>query len=93
MHWIICYDVPSDPVRYRLSRCLEGYGDRIQDSVFHAILDADLVAEMLRNVQAIIDPAVDKVAVVPACGSCVERRTWIGPDRPAWSDEEIVWVV
>ena len=36
---VIAFDVASDRRRYRLTRILEGYGHRVQESVFEAWLD------------------------------------------------------
>lgn len=32
--YLICYDIEDDGRRRRVARCLEGYGERVQESVF-----------------------------------------------------------
>jgi CRISPR-associated protein Cas2 len=93
MRWIVCYDIPSDSKRERLARWLDGFGDRIQDSVFEADIDNDLVGEMWAGVEQMVDPAVDKVVLVPVCASCEDKRQWIGAGTRLDKLDVVVWVV
>ena len=93
MRWIICYDIPSDSTRQRLARWLDGFGDRIQDSVFEAELDSDLVLEMWSGVERLVDRKEDKVGLVPVCAACCGKRSWIGLAAPRSKAEDVVWVI
>lgn len=93
MRWIVCYDIPDDGKRALLARWLDGYGDRIQDSVFECELDGDLVERMWAGVLELVDPKEDKVGLLPMCGACVGRRAWVGPDEPRSKGDAVVWVV
>jgi CRISPR-associated protein Cas2 len=92
MRFLICYDIPSDAVRDKVAKWLDGYGDRIQDSVFEADLDADLADHMWTGLLRLVDAKTDEVALVPICAACGERRRWVGPGAPdKWSMP--AWVV
>lgn len=39
MFVIIAYDISDNRRRYRISRLLEGFGDRVQESVFETVLE------------------------------------------------------
>jgi CRISPR-associated protein Cas2 len=39
LFYIICYDIPDNQRRKQISDLLEGYGSRIQYSVFECILE------------------------------------------------------
>ncbi|MBZ0153771.1 MAG: CRISPR-associated endonuclease Cas2 [Planctomycetes bacterium] len=90
----MCYDIPDDSKRAKLARWLDGFGDRIQDSVFEADLDQDLLDEMWGGVQRLVDASEDLVALVPICAACGGKRRWLGGGRRL-EDKlgAVVWVV
>ena len=90
---VICYDIPDDKRRTRLSKCLDGYGDRVQYSVFEAVLNRELFDSLLEDVRGIIDPGEDRVSVFSLCGSCAGRVRRLGISSSESPGEEIVFVV
>ena len=38
-YWLV-YDISNDKERTRVERCVSRYGQRLQKSVFHCVLDA-----------------------------------------------------
>src|ERR1051326_19134 len=68
--WLVCYDV-RDPERLRkAAKHLEGYGERMQYSVFRCWLTA-LEMERLRwELTELLTPE-DDVLMMPICPSCV----------------------
>jgi CRISPR-associated protein Cas2 len=68
--WLVCYDV-RDPDRLRKAAMhLEGYGERMQYSVFRCWLTR-LEMERLRwELTALLAPE-DDVLLIPLCGACV----------------------
>jgi CRISPR-associated protein Cas2 len=90
VRFLVCYDIPDDAVRDKVAKWLDGFGDRIQDSVFEAELDAELTEQMWAGLQPWLDARTDRVALVPICAACEDRRRWVGrnlPDKwsaPAW---------
>lgn len=49
MLFVIAYDISDDTRRTRLSRFLEGYGERVQLSVFECDLDEHRARRMVRG--------------------------------------------
>jgi CRISPR-associated protein Cas2 len=94
LRYLICYDVPDTSRRTRLARCLDGYGARVQWSVFEAVLDPALHEAMLYDIGRIILPEEDNVIVYPLCAACDRKRTELGTAvgkvRPG---EELVFIV
>lgn len=90
--YVVCYDVPDDRRRTRLAKCLDGYGDRVQYSVYEAVLDRVLFDNLVEHVQALIDPAEDRVAVFPLCKGCAGRALRLGMQAPV-PGEETVFIV
>ena len=46
LRYVICYDIPDDKRRIKVARCLDGYGDRVQFSVFEALIDNTLMERL-----------------------------------------------
>jgi CRISPR-associated protein Cas2 len=69
---LITYDV-RDPKRLRrVAKKLEGYGARMQYSVFRCRLDRVALEKLCWELAEIIKDN-DDLLVMPICGSCAER--------------------
>ncbi|MBI2190414.1 MAG: CRISPR-associated endonuclease Cas2 [Planctomycetes bacterium] len=70
------------------------YGDRVQYSVFEAILDRVLFDNLVNDVKAIIDPAEDRVVIYPLCAACVKKHVALGTTREYIEPgEDLVFIV
>lgn len=78
MFYVISYDIKDDLRRNRLAKLLDDYGDRVQYSVFEAILEEDKWAEMVRRIKAAIDTSEDSVRIYRLCAPCQARVLIIG---------------
>jgi CRISPR-associated protein Cas2 len=68
--WPVCYDVHYPERLRNAARHLEGYGERMQDSVFRRRLTR-LEKERLRWEWTELLTSEDEVLVFPLCSSCV----------------------
>ena len=86
--WLVCYDVRDDKRLRRCARHMEGYGCRVQYSVFRCWLTAREAERLRWELTEKLDPA-DEVLLIPLCGRCVGGIAGIhGGERPAeWTDE------
>ncbi len=76
--WTVVYDI-ADPHRLRrVAKIMEGYGERVQWSVFECALHNDMLVELRRRISAEIDADVDSVRWYPLCAWCADRITWQG---------------
>ena len=82
--WVIAYDSPSNKRRRKLAKILEGYGERLQWSVFECRLQPHQLRR-LRQLLACIATADDSVRIWPVpqgasgaeqLGRPVERTPW-----------------
>lgn len=89
MRYVICYDITENKRRRKLSQCLDGYGDRVQESVFEAVLDADLHEEMVAEVMKRVKVATDRVHIHPLCESCAKKSLRIGVDAKVPGTETV----
>ena len=86
--WLVCYDV-HDPARLRkCAKHLEGYGQRMQESVFRLWLTKTGLEKLRWELTEMLDP-VDEVMLVPLCPNCVEGicTTHDSDKPPDWPEE------
>jgi CRISPR-associated protein Cas2 len=86
--WLVCYDV-RDPERLRkAARHMEGYGERMQYSVFRCWMTRREV-ERLRWELTELLAGEDDVILIPLCGSCVAgiQGTHHRPEGWGWPAE------
>jgi CRISPR-associated protein Cas2 len=68
--WLVCYDV-RDPERLRkAAKHLEGYGERMQYSVFRCWMTRVEMERLRWELTEILAPE-DDVLLMPLCSSCV----------------------
>lgn len=92
MRYVVCYDIPDQKRRSRLASRLEDFGDRVQESVFEAVLDRALLDQMMDRIAQVLLPAEDQVLVYPLCAECAGKVRRLGQCLPA-PGEEVVFVV
>lgn len=89
--WVIAYDTPSDRRRRKLAKLLEGYGVRVQWSVFECRLSQDQITTLRRRLERLIQPAEDSVRLWPvpekSCAQVVHLGRATG--STAWEDRVI----
>jgi CRISPR-associated protein Cas2 len=84
---LVCYDV-HDPERLRkAAKHMEGYGERMQYSVFRCWLTQRELERMRWELTELLDP-VDEVLLIPLCSSCVSgiQSTHRASSPPNWPD-------
>jgi CRISPR-associated protein Cas2 len=84
MLYIICYDISDNRARYRVVKALQGYGVRIQKSVFECPdLTEQQLLELQEKLEAYIDHGEDSVYYLRICRACVKEIEWSGLGRKA----------
>lgn len=63
--WIVCYDIVSDQRRNKVSKILEGYGKRMQKSVFECEIDSEKCDKLEKLLKRAIDSNEDDVRFYP----------------------------
>lgn len=68
--WLIAYDI-AEPSRLRdVAQTLEDHGRRLQQSVFLCDHDDEALASLRAQLLDLIEPEVDRLAVMPICERC-----------------------
>jgi CRISPR-associated protein Cas2 len=70
MFYVISYDVPDDKRRLKIANLLEGYGTRVQKSVFEADLTAVHYADLRKRLARVLNAEEDNVRFYRLCGEC-----------------------
>ena len=82
---VVCYDVRDDRRRLRVSRVLEGHGERVQESVFECWLGPDQLERLQDALSREVD-GVDSVAYFRLCAKDAQSVRVLGigapPSRP-----------
>ena len=68
--YIIAYDVPGDRRRNQISRALEGYGERVQYSVFECLLDEVQFDALWEELCDLLDVKEDSLRAYRLCSAC-----------------------
>jgi CRISPR-associated protein Cas2 len=63
--WVISYDIADDKRRYRVRRLLEGYGQRVQYSVFECELTHARCDRLERELRRVIHDKEDSIRFYP----------------------------
>ena len=75
MFIIVCYDVPDDRRRNSLAHILEGYGYRVQWSVFECELTPVQFKELREKVTRVVKGDEDGVRYYFLCQDCLSKIT------------------
>ena len=67
LKYIVCYDIAHNRRRHRVSKLLEGYGNRIHESVFECELNARKLSIMRRTLKKHLCVINDKLRIYPLC--------------------------
>lgn len=85
-HWfLIAYDVANDKNRAKIAKCLEGYGERLQYSVFRAFLSDRALARLRWELGRKISKE-DGLLIVHLCPAC-QARVQDQKGNRDWRDE------
>jgi len=72
MFIVVCYDIPDDKRRNRISDILEGFGERVQRSVFECDIKPEHLKKMKEKLVKVLKDD-DSVRYYYLCGECVTK--------------------
>jgi CRISPR-associated protein Cas2 len=82
LFYIITYDIPCDKRRRKVAKLLEGYGQRVQYSVFECVLNSSKYQELQRRLTKRVNLAEDSVRFYPLSSHTKQ-------DVEAWGGQRI----
>jgi CRISPR-associated protein Cas2 len=79
---LVVYDIPDDRRRNQVSTFLEGYGRRVQKSVFECFLSLPEMKQLHRQIQRRLKATEDNVRLYWIAADAVPRTLTLGSPPP-----------
>lgn len=80
MRYVIAYDVTDDHRRNQIAKFLEGWGRRVQKSVFECDLSNEEIAIVRQRLEELILPSEDRCHIYRLCGECRPKKIVLGSE-------------
>jgi CRISPR-associated protein Cas2 len=78
-HWVVVsYDIPNDRRRTKVMKTLEGFGHRVQYSVFECELRPADLTKLKARLKGLIEPQEDDIRFYDLCETCQGKVTMLG---------------
>lgn len=68
--YLVSYDIPEDKRRTKVAKALEGFGTRVQYSVFECWLDEEQLERMRKKVLPLLKKKEDNLRLYRICEAC-----------------------
>lgn len=72
MFAVVCYDIPDDRRRTRVGKILEGFGKRVQKSVFECDLAPNHLQKLKAKLSKVVKPE-DSLRYYYLCAQCLPK--------------------
>lgn len=90
MFYVISYDISVDKRRTKVAKILEGFGQRVQYSVFECDLSESQYRQLQRRLERIIRPDEgDSVRTYRLCANCVHSIVIVGRGPPVETSADV----
>jgi len=86
---VVAYDIRDDRRRDKVAKILEGYGERVQYSVFECRLDRVQYLRLRHRLEEVIDRDADLVSFYFLCEADVRRIVRIGSGPPRFEESAV----
>lgn len=80
--YVVAYDIPDDRRRNSVARFLNGYGERVQYSVWECLLTASQAEKMRQGLARRIKAEEDRVRIYRLCPVCAGEVQTLGQATP-----------
>lgn len=80
--YLISYDIPDNKHRLKIAHLLEGYGERVQYSVFEVWVTEKQLETVRKQLEKHVEAGKGSVRIYQLCKECQERREVIGDGHP-----------
>ncbi|MGK5091143.1 CRISPR-associated endonuclease Cas2 [Deltaproteobacteria bacterium TL4] len=76
--YLVVYDIADEKRLTKIAKIMEGYGIRVQKSVFETILNSQSLRSLKFKLIDVIDPIEDGVKFFQLCVRCQQRTSIVG---------------
>jgi CRISPR-associated protein Cas2 len=88
--WIVAYDSPSNKRRRKIAELLEGYGQRVQWSVFECRLQRQEINTLVARLGRLVHGNEDRVRLWPVPEASCARVIQLGQPAPADGEWDVL---
>ncbi len=82
--YLVSYDISDDKLRLKIARLLEGYGERVQYSLFEIWATPREMGRLRQQLTRLVkrsDQHVGSIRIYPLCAVCRTRREIVGEGK------------
>jgi CRISPR-associated protein Cas2 len=91
MHTVVSYDISNDRRRTKVMKIIEGYGYRVQYSVFECELDARKMAELRSKLKPLVrETEQDSIRFYPLSGECADKVQVLGRETAYYLEPLVI---
>lgn len=82
--YLIAYDITDTKKRTKVAELLEGYGERVNFSVFECLLTKSVLEKVIEEIEQLIHLKHDSVKIYFVCKECYSKSITLGkkPNHP-----------
>ena len=91
--YIICYDIENDKIRRRISVILQGFGQRVQKSVFECELDEKALQRLKNQLEKSFDAGEeDSIRIYQICQTCKMKALGMGNLAVSFIEKDYIYL-
>lgn len=92
MLYLVCYDIVGDYARQKVANLLQGYGLRVQKSVFECVLTEKQLETLQQKVSKFIKKKEDQIRFYPLSAQQRGKVIIVGM-APEFAVDDVVFIV
>lgn len=92
LQMVVAYDIRNDTRRSRVAKCLNGYGERVNFSVFECVLKPGSFRKMKKELGKLINRKDDSVRIYLLCSECIGKTEVLGYGVEGFSAPGLTYV-
>ncbi len=87
---VVVYDIVDDKTRRIVGEVLEGFGKRVNRSVFECHVENTSQRKKLeKRLARELDPKVDSLRIYTVCTNCMQKSTVLGKEPDAFDKDAV----
>jgi CRISPR-associated protein Cas2 len=75
---VVAYDITDDKRRNKIAKCIEGYGMRVNYSVFECVLKPSGFKQLKKSLEKLLNSDEDTIRIYQLCKDCIKKVTVMG---------------
>lgn len=88
MNYLIAYDIKNNKSRTKVASLLEGYGYRVNYSVFECVLTPTKLKKIISDLEQYLDKSQDSIRFYHICKNCLPKSFELCKSREIFQDDD-----